>query len=375
MSIISFKFKNYVLLFIINFLKKKRNMMFEKMDAKKDNSPIKIKDIEKLIKKEYEKSGHTISVDMINKFEEETNRNAIYYGRFTIPFLKYARGEKVYSLSPDKKRINITLPVELLERFDNYLSEMENGSSEQKQKRSKTFLDLMECFLEIVKLQKIKDHNYDIKYIVEKCIKLFRKDLNERIFSNRDIGKFFNDILFKFSSNQGNLLRRIEDSKLQADGDIKTILKENISFLEVLQNEIVPLLLKEKIYDVNRSKYDILIFDDDVSNSTSKFLKDKFNPTNISIYDVLNFKDFVLFLRKYLPRIILIDVRIPDIEGTEICRRLKNNDDLKDVLIIVYSADPSVSPKEVVDYYKADYFFTKPEILKDLPEIIKKHLN
>ena len=62
----------------------------------------------------------------------------------------------------------------------------------------------------------------------------------------------------------------------------------------------------------------------------------------------------------YIPKLILLDILLPDIDGYEICKKIKSNDQLKEVPVYYITAVPH---SEVVDKMKetgANGFFLKP---------------
>jgi len=75
----------------------------------------------------------------------------------------------------------------------------------------------------------------------------------------------------------------------------------------------------------------------------------------------------------YEPQLILIDVLISGQDGRTICKILKNNDQTKNIPIVMISAHPSA--KESSSKFGADDFLSKPFELDDLLSIIEKHIH
>jgi len=77
------------------------------------------------------------------------------------------------------------------------------------------------------------------------------------------------------------------------------------------------------------------------------------------------------WLEKNIPDLILLDMILPNMRGEEVCRRLKSNDKLKHIPIILYSAksdDISEEARRVC----ADDCMVKPFEAQDLLAKIKK---
>lgn len=67
------------------------------------------------------------------------------------------------------------------------------------------------------------------------------------------------------------------------------------------------------------------------------------------------------------PRLVLLDMSMPEMDGLEVCRRLKENPDMKDVPVIFVSAFENAEDiSKIFEAGAADYV-TKPFI----PEVIK----
>ena len=85
-----------------------------------------------------------------------------------------------------------------------------------------------------------------------------------------------------------------------------------------------------------------------------------------------NAKEFKINLFNTLPDLILMDVRLPDGNGLQLCRKLKQSIETKNIPVIIMSANASA--KESKEVAIADDFIAKPFDLDDLIKIIEKHL-
>jgi len=94
-----------------------------------------------------------------------------------------------------------------------------------------------------------------------------------------------------------------------------------------------------------------------------------------SEYDVTvasNAKEFKINLFNSLPDLILMDVRLPDGNGIQLCRKLKQSLETRHIPVIIMSAHANAeeSSKEAF----ADAFIAKPFDLNDLLKLIEKQL-
>lgn len=84
--------------------------------------------------------------------------------------------------------------------------------------------------------------------------------------------------------------------------------------------------------------------------------------------------DIVNLLRKDTPDMILLDLRLPRMDGDKICLMLKADDKFKDIPVIIFTAsnDPATSKK--VKDSGADGYLIKPFDAEELLKTIKKFL-
>ena len=73
-----------------------------------------------------------------------------------------------------------------------------------------------------------------------------------------------------------------------------------------------------------------------------------------------------------LPDLFIIDKRLPDIDGLEICRYLKSKPNYKDIPVIIISASQRVRKKALEA--GASIFMEKPFVVQDLVKAVRKYL-
>lgn len=86
-----------------------------------------------------------------------------------------------------------------------------------------------------------------------------------------------------------------------------------------------------------------------------------------------NISAFNSFVCTVLPDIFLLDVMLPDGNGTEVCIKLKNNPRTNHIPIIMMSANSSIA--EIKDICKADDFISKPFDIYDFIKKVNKYAN
>lgn len=120
------------------------------------------------------------------------------------------------------------------------------------------------------------------------------------------------------------------------------------------------------------SKKRILIVDDepDVLMLTSLRLR-KFD---YEILTAINGRDAFDIIQKEKPDLVLLDLIIPIAYGTEICRRVKSDENLKHIPIILYTAHGEVMTDEKAKSFGADDYIAKPFDAEELTNKIERLL-
>jgi DNA-binding response OmpR family regulator len=114
----------------------------------------------------------------------------------------------------------------------------------------------------------------------------------------------------------------------------------------------------------------ILIIDDeeDVLISLKHLLENKGYPTTVLSRPEAAFN----MINVLMPDIILLDIKLAELDGRDICMQLKSNARTKKVKIILFSG--LVVSKEEYTGYGADDFIEKPIHTASLFKKIKQHL-
>lgn len=86
----------------------------------------------------------------------------------------------------------------------------------------------------------------------------------------------------------------------------------------------------------NRAKANILVIDDDphLLRAISRTLQ----PATRELIEASTAQDGLRLARQHLPDLILVDVVLPDLDGFELCRRIKTDPSLKDCWVVLVSS-------------------------------------
>jgi len=178
------------------------------------------------------------------------------------------------------------------------------------------------------------------------------------------------------TSIKGYLQLIIETSGDSLDDNIVSTLKNVLNQCSILENKIVDYLDKfepeREEDDVNNEiEYDLLLIEDDVE--TVNLLTSYFDSIGISCKGILSGFKGLKELKRYRPKVVLLDILLPDIKGYEIIKRMKADDNLKSIPVYFLTAVPSIEVEKKVVELGAAGSILKPFNLSDF-DVITKNL-
>ncbi|KKN13403.1 hypothetical protein LCGC14_1006620, partial [marine sediment metagenome] len=118
-------------------------------------------------------------------------------------------------------------------------------------------------------------------------------------------------------------------------------------------------------------QYDILIIDDDTS--TNKVLIDFFRLKTYSSKEVSTGTEAIEILQKAKPKVILLDIILPEIDGYELCKIIKSDEKLREIPVFYITAVPGYEVESMIEKTGADGVFLKPFNFSEF-EILFKYL-
>ena len=89
-------------------------------------------------------------------------------------------------------------------------------------------------------------------------------------------------------------------------------------------------------------------------------------------YNVLQAEDgrkAIDMLTEYVPDVILLDLMMPEVSGTEVCHHVRASKRLKEIPVIVFTA--AEMKEEELSAAGADRFITKPYSLEGLRRVVR----
>ena len=273
------------------------------------------------------------------QYEEETDKYAFWRGTITEGFKKWLKGEKIYDR--DKERISL------------YVAEETKGEWQEF----------------------IKSHNYST------ISKLIRESVNEYIrkesnlisnhglkLDNKTITNISHALKEPLTTIKGFSQLLLENYTTELDEDVLALIQNIFDQSLLLENKIVNILDNIK---TESAQYDILLIEDDLA--TIRLLTSYFESKGYSCQGVISGTKGIEELRNNIPKIVLLDIILPDLSGYEICKMIKADNNLKHVPTFLLTAIPGSEVEKHMNETKADGYILKPFDFSDF-EILFKYL-
>lgn len=111
----------------------------------------------------------------------------------------------------------------------------------------------------------------------------------------------------------------------------------------------------------------ILIVDDEIDLVDS--LATRLEADGFEVLKALDGKDGYEKASLHSPDLVILDLRMPRLDGFQVCRLLKFDDDLKKIKILILTAHNMESEKQTSKTVGADGFIEKPY---DYPKLLAK---
>ncbi|MFX1324120.1 MAG: response regulator [Promethearchaeota archaeon] len=192
--------------------------------------------------------------------------------------------------------------------------------------------------------------------------------------SSFNVSNLSHDLKEPLTSIKGYLQLIIETYGDSLDNNVLSIIENVLSQCTVLENKIIEYLDKFEIdKEENGEKdeldYDLLLIEDD--QETVNLLTSYFDSIGITCKGVISGFKGLKELKKRIPKLILLDIILPDINGYEILKRIKRNQKLDKIPIFFLTAIPSVEVEKKALELGAAGIILKPFNLTDFDKIHK----
>jgi len=269
-------------------------------------------------------------------FKKETGKHAVWLGRITKNFRQYLTGQKIYGRS--NKRICIYTSSQKKKDWHEFIKNNEN---------IKTYSKLIR-----VGVDYYVQHHFGLSFI-------------ESNMDNKD---------------SSNISFIVKESLTAIKGFSELLLKE---YRDELSNQVVNtieniyeqcLLLESKISSkISNSQggrnFDVLLIED--GPPTTRIIEAICKKKGYSFKIATTGQRGLDKLKESIPKLILLDIMLPDIDGYEVCKRIKANNNLKHIPVFYVSAIAEKVIRNKIEETGADGYILKPFGFSAISELLE----
>ena len=275
----------------------------------------------------------------MKKYEKETNRYAIWRGLVTEGFKKWQKWEKIYQR--DKERISLYVSEDTKAKWLDYTRN--DGSLTI----SKLIREAVDSFIE----SRIQFEGSDLAKINPETLSNISHTLKEPLTSI----KGYSQLLLE------NYREKLNEEVLDT---VKNIFEQSV----LLEKKIISILDNINV----ESEYDVLLIEDDLA--TIRLIKSYFKSKGFKSKGVVSGSKGLEELGKATPKLILLDIILPDLSGYDICKTIKSDKEYKNIPVYFLTAIAGSEVEKNLPKTKADGYILKPFNFSDF-EVIFKILN
>ena len=145
---------------------------------------------------------------------------------------------------------------------------------------------------------------------------------------------------------------------------------QNVEILNISTNRE-----PEPLFDLNKITFEkgqILVVDD--SESNRDLVKEYLSFVNLEVIRAENGHQALQFAQKYHPALILMDIRLPEMDGYQVTTHLKNNPNTANIPIIALTASVALNERAKTQAHGFDGFLAKPINISELLAELSRYL-
>jgi PAS domain S-box-containing protein len=132
---------------------------------------------------------------------------------------------------------------------------------------------------------------------------------------------------------------------------------------------------QDNTFDLNQITFEnaqVLVVDDIESNR--HLIEESLSPVNLEVISAENGQKALLFAEEYHPALILMDLRMPEMDGYEATKHLKNNPNTADIPVIALTASVALDEKAKTEAHGFEGFVAKPIKIYELLSTLSRYL-
>ena len=278
---------------------------------------------------------------LMREYEETTDKYANWRGNITEGFMKWLKGEKIYDR--EKERISLYVADKTKEEWSEFI---------------KTHKDKYNTISKLIR--------ESVNYFIKQESTLITDDLHK--LDNQTLTNISHALKEPLTSIKGFSQLLIENYRAEMDESVFNTIQNIFNQSLLLENKIVNILDNIK---TETSQYDILLIEDDLA--TIRLLTSYFESKGFSCKGVVSGTKGLEELANNPPKLVLLDIILPDFSGYEICKRIKASKELQNISVYLLTAIPGSEVEKNLEDSNADGYILKPFDFSDF-EVIFQYL-
>jgi CheY-like chemotaxis protein len=278
---------------------------------------------------------------LMREYEETTDKYANWRGNITEGFMKWLKGEKIYDR--EKERISLYVADKTKEEWSEFI---------------KTHKDKYNTISKLIR--------ESVNYFIKHESTLITGDLHK--LDNQTLTNISHALKEPLTSIKGFSQLLIENYRNEMDENVFSTIQNIFNQSLLLENKIISILDNIK---TEASQYDILLIEDDLA--TIRLLTSYFESKGVSCKGVVSGTKGLEELANNPPKLVLLDIILPDFSGYDICKRIKASKELQNISVYLLTAIPGSEVEKNLEDSNADGYILKPFDFSDF-EVIFQYL-
>jgi len=278
---------------------------------------------------------------LMREYEETTDKYANWRGNITEGFMKWLKGEKIYDR--EKERISLYVADKTKEEWSEFI---------------KTHKDKYNTISKLIR--------ESVNYFIKQESTLINEDLHK--IDNQTLTNISHALKEPLTSIKGFSQLLIENYRDEMEENVFNTIQNIFNQSLLLENKIVTILDNIK---TETSQYDILLIEDDLA--TIRLLTSYFESKGFSCKGVVSGTKGLEELANNPPKLVLLDIILPDYSGYDICKRIKASKELQNIPVYLLTAIPGSEVEKNLEDSNADGYILKPFDFSDF-EVIFQYL-
>jgi len=278
---------------------------------------------------------------LMREYEETTDKYANWRGNITEGFMKWLKGEKIYDR--EKERISLYVADKTKEEWSEFI---------------KTHKDKYNTISKLIR--------ESVNFFIKQESTLINEDLHK--IDNQTLTNISHALKEPLTSIKGFSQLLIENYRDEMDENVFNTIQNIFNQSLLLENKIVTILDNIK---TETSQYDILLIEDDLA--TIRLLTSYFESKGFSCKGVVSGTKGLEELANNPPKLVLLDIILPDYSGYDICKRIKASKELQNISVYLLTAIPGSEVEKNLEDSNADGYILKPFDFSDF-EVIFQYL-